>query len=118
MGRIFRSFAATMEPAPRSSLISLADYEQAAAATMDPGAHGYAYGGAGDEVTLRDNVDSWRRLAIRPRVLVGVGRRDPSVTLLGVRRSHPVVIAPMAYQRMAHPEGERAMARAAAATGS
>jgi len=118
MGRIFRSFAPSMEPAPQSSLISLADYERAAAATMEPGAHGYAYGGAGDEVTLRDNVDSWRRLAIRPRVLVGVGHRDPGVTLLGRRRPHPVVIAPMAYQRMAHPEGERAMARAAASTGT
>src|SRR5579859_1029876 len=118
MGRIFRSFAPSMEPAPQSSLISLADYERAAAATMEAGAHGYAYGGAGDEVTLRDNVDSWRRLAIRPRVLVGVGHRDQGVTLLGRRRPQPVVIAPMAYQRMAHPEGERAMARAAASTGT
>jgi len=107
-----------METAPEMPLVSLADYERAAAASMDPGAHGYAYGGAGEEITLRDNVAAWRRWAIRPRVLVGVGERDPSVSVLGVRRPHPVLVAPMAYQRLAHPDGETAMARAAAATGA
>lgn len=99
-------------------LISLADYELAAAAVMEPGAHGYVAGGAGDEVTLRDNLEAWRRLAIRPRVLVGVGARDPGVELLGSRRAHPLLIAPMAFQRLAHPEGEVAMARAAQGTGA
>jgi isopentenyl diphosphate isomerase/L-lactate dehydrogenase-like FMN-dependent dehydrogenase len=99
-------------------LISLADYEVAAAAAMEAGAHGYVAGGAGDEVTLQDNLDAWRRLAIRPRVLVGVGSRDPGVHLLGVRRPHPLIIAPTAFQRLAHPEGEVAMARAAEATGA
>jgi 4-hydroxymandelate oxidase len=97
-------------------LISLADYERAADALLDPGAHGYLFGGAGDEITLRDNVAAWRRLALRPRVLTGVGRRDPAVTLLGERRPHPLIIAPMAFQRLANPEGEIGTARAAAAT--
>jgi 4-hydroxymandelate oxidase len=57
-------------------------------------------------------------LAIRPRVLVGVGRRDPAVTLLGSVRPHPLIVAPMAFQRMAHPAAEIGMARAAAATGA
>ena len=87
-------------------LISLADYEAAAARAMEPGAHGYVCGGAGDEITLRDNVASWRRLAIRPRMLVGVGRRDPSVTVLGRWRPHPLIIAPTAFQRLVHPDGE------------
>jgi 4-hydroxymandelate oxidase len=99
-------------------LISLEDYERAAERSMDAGAHGYAYGGAGDEITLRDNLASWRRLAIRPRMLVGVGTRDWSVTLLGARRPHPLIIAPMAFQRLAHRDGELATAEAAAATGS
>jgi 4-hydroxymandelate oxidase len=99
-------------------LISLEEYERAAAESMDPAAHGYAYGGAGDEITLRDNLASWARLAIRPRVLVGVGRRDPSVTLLGTRRPHPLIIAPMAFQRLAHRDGEVATAQAAADTGT
>lgn len=99
-------------------LISLADYEAAAARAMDPGAHGYVQGGAGDEITLRDNVAAWRRLAIRPRMLVGVAERDTSVTVLGARRPHPLIIAPTAFQKLSHPDGELAMARAAAATGT
>lgn len=102
----------------RSQLISLADYERAAVASMQPGPYGYAFGGAGDEITLADNLASWRRLAIRPRMLVGVAQRDPSVSLLGTRRPHPLIIAPMAFQRLAHREGEIAMARAATATGT
>jgi 4-hydroxymandelate oxidase len=102
----------------RSTLISLEDYERAAAESMDPAAHGYAYGGAGDEITLTDNLVSWTRLAIRPRMLVGVGRRDPSITLLGARRPHPLIIAPMAFHRLAHDDGEVATAQAAAETGA
>ncbi len=97
-------------------LISIADYERVAEARIDPGAFGYYVGGAGDEITLRDNLAAWRRIAIRPRMLVGVRQRDPSVTLLGRRRPHPLVIAPMAFQRMAHPDGEIATAQAATAT--
>jgi 4-hydroxymandelate oxidase len=99
-----------------SQLISLADYERAAEASMEPGAHAYVSGGAGDELTLADNLAAWRRVAIRPRVLVGVGSRDSSVEILGHRRPHPLIVAPMAFQRMAHREGELATASAAAAT--
>jgi 4-hydroxymandelate oxidase len=106
------------EPPDRAGLISLADYELAAEASMVAGAYAYAAGGAGDELTMRDNAAAWRRLAIRPRMLVGVGTRDPGVELLGVPRPHPLIVAPMAFQRMAHPDGELAMARAAAATGA
>jgi len=97
-------------------LISLADFEAAAVRTLDPPARAYYFGGAGDEITLRDNAAAWQRLAIRPRVLVGVAERDMSVTLLGERREHPLVIAPMAVHALAHPDGELATARAAAAT--
>jgi len=122
--RIFRSFVAakTMstdeQPSPEPALISLADYERAAAAVLHPGALAYYAGGAGDELTMRDNVAAWRRLAIHPRMLVGVGERDPSVTVLGKRRPHPLIVAPMAFQRLGHPEGEVETARAAAATGT
>ena len=98
------------------ALISLADCERAAAGRLDLEAHGYITGGAADEITLRDNVEAWRRIAIRPRMLVGAGRVDPGVELLGRRRPHPVLIAPTAYQRLAHPDGELATAQAAAAT--
>ncbi|HEX8976826.1 MAG TPA: alpha-hydroxy acid oxidase [Solirubrobacteraceae bacterium] len=97
-------------------LISLADYERAAEQKLPASAHGYLAGGAGDEVTLRDNVAAWGRLALRPRMLVGVGRRDVSVELLGRRRPHPLLVAPVAFQRMADRDGELATARGAAAT--
>jgi len=99
-------------------LVSLADYELAAADRLDPGTLAYYAGGAGDEITMRDNVAAWRRLAIAPRMLVGVGQRDPSVTVLGQRRPHPLIVAPMAFQRLANPDGEVATARGAARTGA
>jgi 4-hydroxymandelate oxidase len=95
---------------------SLADFERAALARMSPEALGYIEGGAGDEITLADNVAAWQRWALRPRMLVGATDCDTSVELLGRRRAHPVVIAPTAFQRLAHPDGEVAIARAAAAT--
>jgi 4-hydroxymandelate oxidase len=85
---------------------------------LGEGAHGYFAGGAGDEITLRDNEASWSRLALRPQVLVDVGERDLSVSLLGRELPHPIVVAPMAYQKHAHEDGEAGMARAAAATES
>ncbi len=106
------TFGADDEPA----LLSLADYEQAARAAVGPAALGYIEGGAGDEITLADNRAAWRRIALRPRMLVGSGRCDLSVTLLSRRRRHPVIVAPTAFQRLVHPDGEIASARAAAAT--
>lgn len=85
---------------------------------LGEGAYGYFAGGAGDEITLRDNEAAWSRLALLPRVLIDVGDRDLSVPLLGVELPHPLVVAPMAYQKGAHDDGELAMARAAAATDS
>jgi 4-hydroxymandelate oxidase len=102
--------------ANKDNLISLADYERAAHEMMPVGAHSYLAGGAGDEITLRDNLAAWGRLALRPRVLVGVGARDLSVELLGRRRPHPIVVAPTAFQQLAHRDGELATARGAAAT--
>jgi 4-hydroxymandelate oxidase len=99
-------------------LQTLADYEQAAADALNAGAHAYYFGGAADEITLRDNVAAWGRLAIRPRVMVGVGERDPSVTVLGRPRPHPLLVAPMALHGLADPDGEITTARAASATQS
>ena len=109
------------DPAPSAedpALLSLADYERAAREAVAPEALGYIEGGAGDEITLRDNIAAWSRLALRPRMLVGAGRCDLSVTLLGRRRAHPVIVAPTAFQRLAHPDGEIGSATAAAATGT
>lgn len=58
------------------------------------------------------------RWSLRPRILRGAGHPDPSASILGTPISFPVLVAPWAYQSMAHPDGERATARAAAAAGT
>lgn len=98
--------------------INVADYERLAADLLDPGVLGYYAGGAGDERTLRDNVDAFARRRLRPRVLVDVSEVSTATTVLGAEVSLPVLVAPTALQRLAHPEGEPAMARAAAAAGT
>ena len=94
------------------------EYERVAEQVLEPGAFGYFAGGAGDELTLRDNVAAWRRWTLRPRVLAGVERATTATTVLGTEVSMPLLVAPVAYQRMAHPDGERGTARAAAAAGT
>ena len=91
------------------------DYERLAAERLEAGAHGYYAGGAGDELTLRDNVDAYRRLILRPRMLVDVATCTTSTTVLGQEISMPLLVAPVAFQRVAHPDGEVGMARAALA---
>jgi 4-hydroxymandelate oxidase len=95
----------------------LADFEPLARLAMDPGAFDYVAGGSWDEVTLADNEAAWRRRRLRPRVLVDVSRIDPSTTFLGASTTLPVAIAPMAVHGIAHPDGETATARGAAAAG-
>ncbi|MBV8080760.1 MAG: alpha-hydroxy-acid oxidizing protein [Actinobacteria bacterium] len=99
-------------------LVNVWDYEAAAAERLEPGAYGYYAGGAGDERTLRDNVEAFTRWQLRPRVLVDVGAPSTATTVLGHDVSLPVLVAPVAYQRVAHPDGEVAMGRAAAAAGT
>jgi 4-hydroxymandelate oxidase len=88
-----------------SATHSVADYER-----------GYIGGGAGDEITLRDNEAAWQRLALRPRALGAPDGANTSVELLGLPRPHPILVAPTAFARLVHPDGEIGIARAAAAT--
>jgi isopentenyl diphosphate isomerase/L-lactate dehydrogenase-like FMN-dependent dehydrogenase len=99
-------------------LINVADFERVAAEKLDPGSLGYFAGGAGDEVTLRDNVAAWRRWRLRPRVLVDVSEVTTEAEVLGGPVSMPLLVAPVAYQRLVDPEGEVGMARAAAEAGT
>ncbi|BFG14872.1 hypothetical protein CerSpe_011460 [Prunus speciosa] len=62
-------------------------------------------GGAEDQHTLKQNVDAFRRIMLRPRVLVDVSRIDKSATVLGYKISAPIMIAPTARHQLAHPEG-------------
>ncbi len=103
---------------PPSAPINVADYERLAAERLEPGPLGYFAGGAWDEVTLRENVSSWRRWRMRPRMMVDVGGVGTATELLGAEVSMPIVVAPVAFQRMANEEGEEGMARAAAEAGT
>jgi isopentenyl diphosphate isomerase/L-lactate dehydrogenase-like FMN-dependent dehydrogenase len=116
--RNFRSFEERMTTLEHDAgpLVSLADYEHAARAVLPERARAYIEGGAGDETTLADNLAAWNRLALAPRVLTGVGTADTTVTVLGRRHPHPVIIAPTAFAALTHPDGETAIARGAAAT--
>ena len=102
-----------MEP-----LLNVWDYEAEAAKRLSPGAYGYYAGGAGDEVTLRDNVAAFGRWQLRPRVLVDVAGCTTATTVLGEELSMPLAVAPVAFQRVAHPDGEVGMARAARTVGT
>src|ERR671932_249087 len=75
-------------------------------------------GGAGEELTLEDNVAAWRRLRLRPRVLRDVSAPDTATTVLGTSLALPVLVAPLGFQQLAHADGESATARAAAGAGS
>lgn len=99
------------------NLVNLHDYERVAAERIAPGPLAYFTGGAGDEATLRDNRAAFARQAIVPRVMRDVSSVDTGVELLGRHWPTPIWIAPTALQRMAHPDGELAVARAAGARG-
>ncbi len=75
----------------------------------------YYAGGAGSEQTIAENRAAWRKVWLRPRVMVDVAAIDTTCTLLGRRMRSPVLLAPMAAQRLLHPDGELAAARAAGA---
>ncbi len=94
---------------------NLAEYEALARAALDDVAFDYFTSGAEDQFTRRENRAAYTRLKLLPHVLVDVSQRDTQVGLLGGRLAHPVIIAPMAFQRLAHPDGEVGVAQAAQA---
>jgi 4-hydroxymandelate oxidase len=98
--------------------LSLRQLEAEARPCLPPAIYEFFAGGSGDEITLRANETAFGRLGLVPRVLKGVGTPDLGVTLLGCATSAPILIAPTAFHRLAHPDGECATARAAAGAGT
>lgn len=99
------------------ALINIFDYEREAQSKIEETFFGYYAGGAGDEITLRENRTVFARMKLLPRVLAGVGERDPSTNILGQEISFPLLIAPTAMAKMAHPDGEVGIGKAAKNTG-
>lgn len=86
--------------------INVWDYERLAVERLEAGPLAYFVGGAGDERTLQRNVAAFHDWEFRPRVLADVSSVSTATTVLGTEVSMPVLIAPLAFQRAAHPDGE------------
>ena len=95
----------------------LADVEEQAATAVDGGVWDFVAGGSGAELTLHRNRTALDAVSVLPRVLSGVDGVDLGTDLLGTRADMPVATAPMAYQRLLHPDGELAAAAAAKRAG-
>ncbi|MCB9895137.1 MAG: alpha-hydroxy-acid oxidizing protein [Planctomycetes bacterium] len=104
-------------PHAPSGLHSIRDFRRAAKLRMDAVAFDYFSSGADGQRLMRRNRLAWDEIEIRHRVLVDVSAVDTTTELLGLKLPFPALIAPMAYQRLAHEDGELATARAAAETG-
>jgi isopentenyl diphosphate isomerase/L-lactate dehydrogenase-like FMN-dependent dehydrogenase len=98
--------------------VSIEDFERQARERLPQMVYDYYAGGAGDEWTLRENVRAFERWVLRPRVLVDVEKVDLSTTVLGQPLRFPILVAPTAFHRLGHPDGELATARAAASVGA
>jgi 4-hydroxymandelate oxidase len=98
--------------------INLYEFEELAAERLWKPAYDYYASGAHDEITLRENHAAYDRISLHYRVLVDVRERDLSTEVLGREISTPIMLAPTAFHRMAHADGELATARAASSAGT
>ena len=96
----------------------LTDFEALAQERINRNAWEYIHGGAGDEYTVRWNREAYERLQLMPRVLTDVSRIDTSVELFGRKYPNPILLAPTAYHKLVHHEGEIATARGASEAGA
>jgi 4-hydroxymandelate oxidase len=101
-----------------ADVISLSDLETIAHRRMEHMAWEYVEGAAADGFSLRWNRDAYERIRLDARVLRDVGTVDTRVSVLGLELPYPIVLAPTALHKLAHPEGELATARGAATAGA
>ncbi|KAJ0102373.1 (S)-2-hydroxy-acid oxidase GLO1 [Pistacia vera] len=99
-------------------ITNVSEFEAIAKQKLPKMVFDYYASGAEDQWTLRENRYAFSRILFRPRILIDVSKIDMTTTVLGFKISMPIMIAPTAMQKMAHPEGEYATARAASAAGT
>ncbi|CAA7029908.1 unnamed protein product [Microthlaspi erraticum] len=99
-------------------ITNVSEYEEIAKKKLPKMAYDYYASGAEDQWTLQENRNAFARILFRPRILIDVSKIDMTTTVLGFKISMPIMVAPTAFQKMAHPEGEYATARAASAAGT
>jgi 4-hydroxymandelate oxidase len=98
--------------------VCLADFEPLAKAKLAAQSWEYLCAGAGDELTVQWNEEAYRRIRLKPRILVDVSRLDTRVNIFGQEHAFPILLAPVAAQKLIHAEGELASARGASAAGA
>ena len=98
--------------------VNILEFEPLARARLSPMAYEYLSGGGGNEVTLGLNRERFDAIFLQPRVLADASAIDTGVELFGRELPHPILLAPTAFHKLFHPEGEIATARGAAAAGA
>jgi 4-hydroxymandelate oxidase len=96
----------------------LMQFEPLARRRLSQMAYDYVRSGGGDEITMRENRLAFERLRLSPNVLQDVSQLDTRISLFGAELQHPILLAPIAYHRLYHPEGELGTARGASAAGA
>ncbi|XP_027087805.1 glycolate oxidase isoform X2 [Coffea arabica] len=99
-------------------ITNVMEYEPLAKEKLPKMVYEYYASGAENEWTLQENRNAFSRILFQPRILVDVSNIDTATTVLSFKISIPVMVAPTAMQKMAHPEGEYATARATSAAGT
>lgn len=102
-------------PPEAASPVNLFEYEPLARRRLSRMAYDYVAGGSADEITLRRNRKAFDTIRLKPRVLVDVSRLDTHLELFGQRFDFPILLAPTAYHKLIHPDGELSTARGAGA---
>jgi len=108
----------TVSPEQLLDIVSLEEFERLAKTAMSHMAYEYVSAGAADEHSLGWNRDAYQRLRLRPRVLIDVATVAMETMLFGQTMPFPILLAPTAYQRTMHPDGEVATAAGASAAGA
>ena len=103
------------DPLPVADLMQ---YEPLARQRLSQMAYDYVRSGGSDEITMRENRLAFERLRLAPRVLADVSQLNTRISLFGAELEHPIMLAPIAYHRLYHPEGEAGTARGANAAGA
>jgi 4-hydroxymandelate oxidase len=106
------------QAAPVAPRLCAEDYRSAARDRIPPDVWDFIEGGAGDELTVNSNRLAFAQVRLRPRVLVDVSACTTDTALFGAALAGPVAIAPTAYHRLVHPDGEIGTARGAGAAGA
>lgn len=92
------------------------DYELLAQGFIPAPSYAYIAGGSGRDQTLAANQAAFSKYPVVPRILRDLMQGNTQISLLGKNYSHPIFLAPVAYQKLAHPQGELDTTRAADAT--